>query len=289
VDYEEVEEDPGVSDKRLLCYESEFASVLKVMDRQGNTVSQMIRQAWDGLPLRTMTKNSPARCEQPHVSIIGHVTSEELRRYLTATEQANGYGNRHLWVCVRRSKLLPEGGGLPAAELDRLHPAFARALEFAAQTGEMGFTPDARNAWHAVYGELSEGKPGLGGALLGRAEAHVRRLACVYALLGRSADVDVPHLRAALAVWEYVEASVAHVFGQQTGDPLADDILAALRSSPEGLTRDDIRQLFQRHRSSSEIGRALGLLLKYKLAYPRRVETGGRPAERWFAGRAPAP
>src|SRR5262249_48903648 len=109
------------------------------------------------------------------------------------------------------------------------------------------------------------------------------------ALLDKCNEVDVIHLKAALAIWEYCEASVAYVFGQHTGDPMSDDILAALRSCPDGLTRDDIRQLFQRHRSSSEIGRALGLLLKYKLAHPRKEETGGRPAERWFAGRASAP
>ena len=32
----------------------------------------------------------------------------ELRRYLTATETGNGFGNRFLWVCAKRSKVLPE-------------------------------------------------------------------------------------------------------------------------------------------------------------------------------------
>ena len=41
---------------------------------------------------------------------IAHITQEELRRNLTATELANGFANRFLWVCARRFKLLPEGG-----------------------------------------------------------------------------------------------------------------------------------------------------------------------------------
>ena len=59
VQYEEVEADPGVADKRLLVYEPEFANVLKQTERQGNTLSAILRVAWDGRDLRSMTKNSP--------------------------------------------------------------------------------------------------------------------------------------------------------------------------------------------------------------------------------------
>ena len=38
--------------------------------------------------------------------------AEALVRLLDATESANGFANRFLWVCVRRSKCLPEGGNI---------------------------------------------------------------------------------------------------------------------------------------------------------------------------------
>src|SRR5262249_60837842 len=101
--YEEVESDPGVADKRLLIHEPESANVLKQTERQGNTLSAILRQAWDGGDLRTLTKNSPARATGAHVGLIGHITADELRRYLSSTEAANGFGNRFLWVCCRRS------------------------------------------------------------------------------------------------------------------------------------------------------------------------------------------
>jgi hypothetical protein len=41
----------------------------------------------------------------------------------------------------------------------------------------------------------------------------------------------------------------------------------------------------QRNASADRIGRALGLLLQYRLARFERQETGGRPSERWFAVR----
>jgi hypothetical protein len=101
--------DEGVLDKRLLVIESEYASVLKVMSRKGNTLSPVIRDAWDGHSLRSLVKNFPARASDPHISILGHITKTELKSLLTETEVANGYGNRVLWLCVRRSKLLPRG------------------------------------------------------------------------------------------------------------------------------------------------------------------------------------
>jgi hypothetical protein len=87
---EDVEADPGVSDKRRLVVEPEFANVLKQTERQGNTRSAVLRVAWDGRDLRSMTTNNPARATGAHASLIGHIPATELQRYLTLTELANG-------------------------------------------------------------------------------------------------------------------------------------------------------------------------------------------------------
>src|SRR5690606_37128729 len=106
--------DPGVDDKRLLVLEEEFASTLRVMGRDGNSLSGVIRQAWDHGDLNTMTKNNPAKATGAHISIVGHTTQDELLRYLNDTEAANGFANRFMWVAVQRSKQLPDGGNLHA-------------------------------------------------------------------------------------------------------------------------------------------------------------------------------
>ncbi|HVA19922.1 MAG TPA: hypothetical protein VMU55_07095, partial [Solirubrobacteraceae bacterium] len=41
------------ADKRRLVLEQEFAQVLKVLSREGNTLSPIVRQAWDGDALQT--------------------------------------------------------------------------------------------------------------------------------------------------------------------------------------------------------------------------------------------
>jgi hypothetical protein len=281
--YIEVEADPGVSDKRLLVYEPEFATVLKQTERQGNTLSAILRNAWDGRDLRTLTKNSPAKSTGAHVSLIGHITADELRRYLTQTEVANGYGNRHLWICTDRSKLLPEGGVVDPEEWNARQTELGQALAFARTTGQVTRDQEAREVWREVYGRLSEGKPGLAGALLARAEAHVMRLALLYALLDRSEAIQAVHLLAAMALWDYAERSVYFLFGDELGDPVADELLRLLRGCPAGLTRTEIRDCFQRNASTERLGRALGLLLQHRLARREQLQTGGRPSERWFA------
>jgi hypothetical protein len=274
----------GVSDKRLLVLESEFASSLKVMSRDGSTLSPVIRQAWDTGNLRSLTKNSPASATGAHISIIGHITKDELIRYLDATESANGLGNRFLWVCVKRSKLLPEGGNLQEDILRTLSERLGKAIRFAQQCGLLQRDEEARALWAAVYPALSEGSPGLFGSLTSRAEAQVVRLSCIYALLDMSYVVKAVHLRAALAVWSYCEASTRYIFGDSTGDPVADGILRALRTHSEGMTRTDIRDLFQRNKSSAQIERALNLLLERNLAklVPAK-NNAGRQEERWTA------
>jgi Protein of unknown function (DUF3987) len=281
--YEEVEADPGVSDKRLLVVEPEFASVLKLAEQRESTLSAVLRNAWDARDLRILNKNSPVKSTGAHISVIGHITAEELKRYLSTTEAANGFGNRHLWFCAQRSKVLPDGGVIDPEAWAALRAELAEAVAFAKSAGVIARDDSARELWREVYPELSEGRPGLTGAMLARAEAHVMRLAMLYALLDRSASITAEHLLAALALWDYCERSVRYVFGDRLGDPVADEVLRLIRGSPGGITRTDMMSFFQRNVSSERIGRALGLLVQHRLARCEPVKTGGRPAERWFA------
>ena len=86
--------DPGPADRRLLVVEPELASVLKQTTREINTLSPVLRSAWDGRALALMTRTSPARASAAHVSVIGHITGAELRRHAGAVEIANGFLNR---------------------------------------------------------------------------------------------------------------------------------------------------------------------------------------------------
>jgi hypothetical protein len=279
--------DKGEPDKRLLLIEEELVSALKVASREGNTLSAILRQAWDRGDLRPLTKHNKIRATGAHISIVSHITQEELLRYLTATEQSNGFGNRFIWLLVKRSKLIPRPVPVPDEALTPLIERLRVAVDFARKTSLIDRDAEAEARWGEVYPTLSEGKPGMFGAIIGRAESQVMRLACLYALLDCSNVVSVVHLEAALALWEYAEESARLIFSDSTGNPVADEILTALRNHKTGLTRTDIRDLFGRNRKSGEIESALMLLLQHALASRThekpKDDNKGRPVERWFA------
>jgi hypothetical protein len=275
--------DVGVQDKRLLAMEGEFAAVLQAMTRSGNTVSANIRNAWDGKRLETLVKHSPLKATNAHISIIGHITKTELLRLLSGTESANGFANRFLWGMSRRSKLLPFGGEFHKVHTAPLVGALKDAIEFGRDAGEIVWGASAKEIWCAVYGEVSEGKPGLLGAVTSRAEAQVVRLAALYAVLDKSQCIESDHLLAALAVWRYAEDSAAYIFGDSLGDPLADQLLRALKNNPAGLTRTEMHNLVGRNKDKAALDGALGVLLESGRAAPTTEQTTGRNVERWTA------
>jgi hypothetical protein len=252
---EVVLDDAGITDKRLLVAEPEFARVLRVGEREGATLSPVLREAWDSGNLASLTKNCPAKATDAHISVVGHITAEELRRCLTATEVGNGFGNRFLWVCANRSKYLPDGGDPDMAALDALTSDFQLAIDQARQRGDLRRDAAASARWRSVYHDLSEGRPGLLGSMTGRAEAQVMRLACIYALADAARSIEVEHLDAALALWRYCFDSARFIFGDSLGNPVADDLVLALRAAGAvGLTRSEMsRDVFGRNRSAREI------------------------------------
>lgn len=288
--YHEVCADPGIDDKRLMLYEAEFASVLGVMTRQGNTLSPILRSAWDGVTtLRTLVKHDPAQATGAHISLVAHITPAELRARLDNTEAANGFLNRFLIVCARRSKLLPDGGTLTDADLQPLADRLTAVLMVGEGICQMTRSPAAREVWHEMYPQLTAGRPGLLGAVLSRAEAHVLRLSMIYALLDGVALIEPAHLLAARAIWDYCAASAEYVFGDALGDPVGDAVLSALRAADEdGLTRAEIYDLLGRHARRERIGQVLAQLEGLGLATFRREPTEGRPREVWQATRCSA-
>jgi hypothetical protein len=279
IDYQNEVVDEGASEKRAFVVEPEFARVLQVMRREGNTLSSIIRQAWDSDRLSVMKVNS-LKASGTQISIVGHITRDELRRNLEETETANGFANRFLWTFTKRSKLLPEGGNLQESDLNFAVEKLREAFEFAKTAGELRRNAEAREKWFDIYSRLSSGAPGLLGSVTSRAESQTMRLACVFAVLDCSNEIRLEHLNAALAVWQYCEDSARYIFGNRTGDRRADEIFEALQGAgDDGLDKTQIRDLFSRHAKPDEINRALKMLLELGKIEQQKEQTGGRPRE----------
>jgi hypothetical protein len=224
-----------------------------------------------------MTRRDPLVATDAHVCIVGHVTAEELTRRLSDTEAANGFANRFLFACVRRSKLLPSGGDLTETQVTGLGEQLRAAAVSARTTGRLTRTSEADRLWSQLYAGFSD-HPGLVGAITARPEAQTLRLSVVYALLDGSHRIDVAHLRAAHAVWRYCEASALYVFGEATGDPVADRLLEGLRAAGDaGMTRKQVGELFSRHVTAARIDRVVEGLRGRGLVAVEEQQTGGRP------------
>src|SRR5262249_35831588 len=185
--------------------------------------------------------------------------------------------NRFCWFLVARSKCIPNPVGIPEETLFPLVEQLRDAVDFARKVGEISRDKDAAAIWEAVYPQLSEGKPGLTGAVICRAEAQVMRFACLYALLDKSASIQTAHLRAALALWDYSEKSALAIFGELTGDPAVDKAKEALKVNGM-LTLTDLHVLFARHSGKAELERVVRVLISGGFAISEPVNDGnGRP------------
>jgi hypothetical protein len=141
----------------------------------------------------------------------------------------------------------------------------------------------ARELWMDRYPALSQGRPDTYGAATSRAEAQVLRLSALYAALDCSAQVEVSHLRAALAVWDYCQASACRFFDGAPIDPTARRISEALSAAPGGLTKLQIIGIFCGHVSKERIDLALQQLSTLGIIGSHQPPaTGrGRPSTVW--------
>ena len=278
--------DEGQKDKRLLVVESEFARLLQCASRDGNTITAVIRQAFDHGDLHVVTKSSPERSTGAHISIIGHITTIELNLRLTKSDCANGLANRFLWVAVKRSKLLPEGGHSDSLDFRPIIKRLSEAVIFARRTGKLARDEQARELWKSIYTALSTEQPGLLGSVCSRAEAITMRLATLLAVTDLSPTITCAHLKAALAIWDYCAASAKFIFGKSLGNPVAERVLAELKlAGDSGVSLTGIYDRLNGHVGSEELHAALEDLHSQGLARFATVKTSGRPGQVWFATR----
>jgi hypothetical protein len=262
--------DPGAPEQRMFVYESEFASALQVMKREGNTVSSLIRNAWDGRTLQTLTKNNPTKATGSHISILADITVDELNVTLDMADKYNGFCNRFLWLHVQRQSLKPHGGGDIdwTDEIARL----GAAVKFTQTRKRVFMDRNARLMWERVYADLSLAEHGLVGAVISRAEAQVIRLALIYAMLDQSDRIQTEHLQAALALWEYADASARYIFTGLSKEQ--HQILEFLETNHLGSKSEIYTRCFRNHRKADLISSDLDTLLKLRRTVSKRGEDG---------------
>jgi hypothetical protein len=269
------------TERRLLALSEEFATVLYNVKRGNGHLSPLLRCAWDNGNLPTLDLHRALRVTGAHFSLIAHVTQQELTRSFQHHQAHNGFANRCLWTWVERAQCLPDGGSPPVHELEAAIVQLRHAAVWATARPAILFRRDQQAAgmWSKYYAQYSYHRPSLHGAATSRAEAQILRLSALYAALDSSELICLPHLDAAMAVWEYCYESATRLFGLSTGDAIADRIREAVDASPNGLTKTQISRLFKGH--LDRIDNALDRLATLGALGHYSQPTAGRHITRW--------
>jgi hypothetical protein len=272
--------DPGVSDKRLLVIKSELGAPLRAAQRDGNTLSAILRMAWDSGDIAPLTKSNRIKTSGAHISIIGHITREELTQVLRFSEVWNGFANRVLWFCVRRDKRVPFPEPMPPETIETLARSVRAILDKSAGVDHIEWSPEAKAKWEALYEEISVDKAGAFDAVTQRAEAQVWRLAMIYALIDSSRTIQPEHLFSAVAVWEHAKASAKLIFGGVSESPHKTKLLEFLRGGPR--TQTEINGMFGGHLKGPKLAALLKDVQSSGEIESERRMTEGRPTTVWF-------
>jgi hypothetical protein len=189
---------------------------------------------------------------------------------LDMADKYNGFCNRFLWLHVQRQSLKPHGGGDIdwTDEIARL----GAAVKFTQTRKRVFMDRNARLMWERVYADLSLAEHGLVGAVISRAEAQVIRLALIYAMLDQSDRIQTEHLQAALALWEYADASARYIFTGLSKEQ--HQILGFLETNQLAAKSEIYTRCFRNHRKADLISSDLDTLLKLRRTVSKRGEDG---------------
>jgi len=286
------EKDPGADDKRLLVFQPEFDQLLRKNARGGNSLLHVLGELFDAERVQVMTRKNPLRATRAHVSLIAHGTMTQLGAFREKAGRRNGSASYLLWVCARRSKLLPHGSALSPVVERALYARLAESLEQAAEAPrEIGMEPAARHLWDRLYTAEHEEDEECSEAVC-RGEAMLLRLAGIYAAADGSARIGLQHLEAAREVWRYAKASAQHLFSKPPADGPAElpdrlqrKVCRLVTECPAGMTRRELIDDTGRNYSADALQDALEAL-KAKGYLRDQVETeAGREVVRWLAAR----
>lgn len=274
--------DEGVTDKRRLFFESEFAGrTLTAMNREGNTLSSVIRQAWETSNLAVVTKQNDERATNAHIAIVGHATVRELLSKLRQSDVAGGFANRFLFFIVRRSKVLPIQSEPDSRTLTHFSNCIRARLAQARQAGQIRLAPTAEELWIKIYHEIDQDtltREDVMVPYLSRGHAQVLRLALLLALVEGKKSIETEQLEQANELWRYACRSIEYMLtGETLASELTNDELALFEYLNGAVRAQQVSEVQKALKwNGTRLALARSKLIRKKLIVEKTEKTGGR-------------
>jgi len=286
----------GCDDKRVLYVEEELGQLFSKMMSQ-DTVEKMITKAWDSGTLETLTKHESMRCQSPHVSIIGHITPDELYDRLEKRLVDNGFSNRWLYALIKPTQikhLEPQphelDGALAAAEnVGKGVRTVAQDLE----AGQLRMDAEAEKLFTETASFMyAHRHVGAMEKQVVRWRSQIFKLALVYAAIDGQTTIAAEHFLAARTTWAYNTRSAHAFFGGMTGNSNADKFLAMWKQIGfNTLTLTDVSDMFSKNLAAVKRDAMLNMLQRDGVLRIQQGEAGPsggrRPYNVVYAGHEP--
>jgi hypothetical protein len=108
-------------------------------------------------------------------------------------------------------------------------------------------------------------------------------MAVIFAVADCSPIIELEHLQASWALWEYCHATIEYVFGSFIGDPDADWLYRLLLEHRAGLSKTEIFRAKSGNLSKARLERAASILMERGLVQTRKQRGKRKPTEILFA------
>lgn len=156
----------------------------------------------------------PAR--EPFLSIIAGTTQDWLQKALTERDIYGGFANRWLYFCGLPKEPMPNPPKVDKEKRNKLVQELNQIRDWAEDVPneEITTSSEANTLFENYYREYYRRcqQPGLIPTLIVRIQDFIWKIALLYAAGDMSEVISKDHLEAAIAVGNYLEASVAEVF-----------------------------------------------------------------------------
>lgn len=272
----EVTKDEGALSKIVLFLETEFSRLLKAGKRDGSTVTECYRNAWDGVPLEINTSQRSIRSTDYCVSLIAHITPKELRSLVSDIDSSNGYLNRFMFCLISGGEPKPFPESFDRVNFSFINE-FSELLSFinSMDNGEVVLADNAKDLYLEIYNEFYYRSEDKITELISRNTQHLLKMAMLYAIIDQSPVISNEHLKAAKALIDYSAASIQELFGNDILSKKESKVLKYLSTQEGKSTRGKIQSdCFKNNSSKEELDSIQESLIMKKMIEVSTSENG---------------